>query len=106
VASFPEDLDGCTGFEWDDGNAEKNWVLHEVSRTEAEEVFFNRPVLVAPDAKHSVGEVRYAALGKTNGERRLTIVFTLRGTTLVRVISARDMSKRERRIYERANQEA
>ena len=99
MAGFPDDLALCTGFEWDDGNAEKNWTLHGVSRGEAEEVFFNRPILVAPDAKHSQKEKRYAALGKTNGGRGLTIVFTIRGS-LVRVISARDMSRRERRIYE------
>ena len=64
-------------------------------------MFFNRPILVAPDAAHSQKERRFAALGKTNADRRLAIVFTFRGT-LVRVISARDMSKRERRIYEEA----
>ncbi len=105
MAPFPENLDGCTGFEWDEGNADKNWVLHQVARTEAEEAFFNRPVLVAPDAKHSTGESRYAALGKTNAERQLTIVFTVRGTR-VRVISARDMSRQERRIYGHASKKA
>src|SRR6266404_1274593 len=99
MAGFPEDLEGCTGFEWDEGNAEKNWILHQVSRAEVEAAFFNRPVLVGPDAGHSKRERRYAALGKTNAARPLTIVFTVRGT-LVRVISARDMSRRERRIYE------
>jgi uncharacterized protein len=102
VPTFPEDLDGCTGFEWDEGNANKNWKLHQVSRAEVEETFFNRPVLVAPDATHSEGERRYAALGKTSRDRRLTIIFTVRGT-LVRVISARDMSRRERRLYEGAS---
>jgi uncharacterized DUF497 family protein len=105
VAGFPEDLDGCTGFEWDEGNADKNWSLHKVSRSEAEAAFFNRPVLVAPDAKHSRGEPRYALLGTTNAARSLTIIFTVRGT-LVRVISSRDMSRPERRIYERASKKA
>jgi uncharacterized DUF497 family protein len=104
VAGFSDDLAICTGFEWDEGNADKNWTLHQVSRSEAEEAFFNRPILIAPDAKHSRKESRYAALGKTNGDRRLTIVFTVRGT-LLRVISARDMSRRERRIYEKATTE-
>jgi uncharacterized DUF497 family protein len=105
VAGFPEDLESCTGFEWDEGNADKNWILHQVSRAEAEAAFFNRPVLVAPAVGHSKKESRYAALGKTNGGRRLTIVFAVRGT-LVRVISARDMSRRERRIYEQASTKA
>ena len=101
MASFPDDLAQCTGFEWDDGNTEKNWQLHKVTRAECEEVFFNRPILVAPDSGHSQREVRYASLGVTNVNRRLAIVFTIRGT-LVRVISARDMSRRERRVYDQA----
>jgi uncharacterized DUF497 family protein len=104
VPGFPDILDHCTGFEWDSGNTDKNWLLHRVSKGEAEEAFFNRPILVAPDAKHPGGESRYAALGTTNLAPRLTIVFTIRGT-LVRVISARDMSRRERRIYERKTEE-
>jgi uncharacterized protein len=101
VAAFPDELARCTGFEWNEGNSEKNWQLHQVTRTECEEVFFNRPILVAPDVGHSQREVRYAALGITNLNRRLAIVFTIR-STLVRVISARDMSRRERRVYEQA----
>ena len=105
MAAFPEELAICAGFEWDEGNADKNWTLHRVSRSEAEEAFFNRPIIVAPDAKHSQKEPRYAALGRTNRDRRLTIVFTVRGN-LVRVISVRDMSRRERRIYEKATTKA
>ncbi len=102
MARFPEDLAVCTGFEWDEGNADKNWEIHQVSRAEGEECFFNRPILVAPDALHSRTEPRLAALGRTNGGRGLTMIFTVRGA-LVRVISARDMSRRERRIYEQAS---
>jgi hypothetical protein len=101
VASFPDELALCTGFEWDEANAEKNWDLHRVLRGEAEQIFFNRPVVVAPDARHSHQEPRYAALGASDAGRRLTVVFTVRGTS-IRVISARDMSRRERRIYEEA----
>ena len=101
MATFPENLAECTGFQWDAGNSEKNWDLHRVSRAEAEQVFFNRPILVASDATHSQEEARYAALGRTNDGRRLTIVFTVRDTQ-VRVISARDQSRQERRIYEQA----
>ena len=64
-------------------------------------MFFNRPLLVAPDETHSRREVHYAALGQTNGGRRLSIILTTRGT-LIRVISARDMSRRERTVYEQA----
>jgi uncharacterized protein len=102
VPGFPDELADCTGFEWDEGNAGKNWELHEVSRGEVEEIFFNRPLVVAPDAVHSRREPRFAALGRTEEGRRLSVVFTLRGT-LIRVISARDMSRRERRIYGQAS---
>ena len=101
MAEFPENLAECTGFQWDAGNSDKNWDLHQVSRAEAEQVFFNRPILVASDAKHSQAEPRYAALGQTNEGRRLMIVFTVR-ENLVRVISARDQSREERRVYEQA----
>jgi uncharacterized protein len=99
VPGFADDLTQCAGFQWDAGNTEKNWELHQVSQGECEQVFFNRPLLVAPDVEHSGREPRYAALGESNVGRRLALVFTIRGA-LVRVISARDMSRRERRIYE------
>ncbi len=98
---FPDVLRDCTGFQWDAGNATKNWDLHRVSDAECEQVFFNRPILVAPDRVHSQAEPRYAALGQTAAGRRLAIVFTTRGS-LLRVISARDMSRRERRVYAEA----
>jgi len=98
VPGFPDVLAHCTGFEWDTGNAEKNARAHRVSQTESEQVFFNRPVVIAPDLVHSGTEVRYAALGKTHADRQLSVVFTIRGT-LVRIISARDMSRKDRRLY-------
>jgi uncharacterized DUF497 family protein len=101
MSEWPAELATCTGFEWDAGNFEKNWERHQVSAAECEQVFFQRPVLIARDRKHSRGETRYAALGQTAGGRRLTIVFTIRDTR-VRVISARAMSRRERRMYEQA----
>jgi uncharacterized DUF497 family protein len=99
VAEFPQNLAQCTGFQWDAGNLDKNWDLHRVSRGESEQVFFNRPILVVADHQHSQGEARYAALGRTNDGRRLFVVFTIREETLIRVISARDQSREERRIY-------
>ncbi len=99
VSEFPDELTGCAGFQWDAGNTDKNWERHAVTQGEAEQVFFNRPVLVAPDAKHSQVERRYAALGQTTDGRLLTVVFTVRDG-LIRIISVRDMSRRERRVYE------
>jgi uncharacterized DUF497 family protein len=97
----PGELAACTGFEWDAGNVDKNWERHRVSAAECEQVFFQRPLRIAPDSRHSWNEPRYAALGQTVGGRRLTIVVTIRDST-IRVISARLMSRRERRVYERA----
>jgi uncharacterized DUF497 family protein len=91
------------GFEWDEGNARKN-ERHGVSMAEAEQVFFNSSLLVLPDPSHSEAEPRFHALGKTNEGRRLHISFTLRdGGQFIRVISARDMHRKERVIYEQAS---
>lgn len=96
------DLSSATGFDWDDGNREKNWVRHQVTANEAEEVFFNLPLLLQDDPAHSAAEVRFFVLGQTNTGRHLFISFTLRGDK-VRVISARDMSRKERATYGKAN---
>lgn len=97
-----------TGFDWDQGNARKNADKHGVSQAEAERVFFNEPLLVLPDPQHSSQkEFRYHALGKTDGSRFLHITFTLRASgTLVRVISARDMHRKEKSYYEQAKKDA
>lgn len=91
----------CTGFDWDAGNAKKNWEAHGVTSNESEQLFLNRPLVAAPDDQHSRNEPRFHALGRTNAGRLLALVFTIRGD-LVRVISARDSSRRERRVYERS----
>ncbi len=95
-------LRDITGFDWDEGNARKN-KKHNVSMAEAEQVFFNAPLLVLEDSKHSNQEPRFHALGKSDDKRQLHITFTLRQTgEKIRVISARDMHKKERAIYEKA----
>jgi len=104
VAGPSDPLAACTGFDWDKANAEKIWARHQVSPGECEEAFFNEPFLVARDEKHTQREARYYALGQTEAGRKLFLVFTIRGQ-LVRVISARDMSRRERREYEHAKEE-
>ena len=94
------DLAKITGFDWDEGNARKN-EKHGVSSAEAEQVFFNVPLLLLEDVKHSNQESRFHALGKTDQERLLHIAFTLREAgAKIRVISARDMHRKERVIYE------
>ncbi|MBI3333158.1 MAG: BrnT family toxin [Candidatus Omnitrophica bacterium] len=96
MADLPE-LSQVEGFDWDRGNAQKNWQRHGVVFTECEEVFFSGPVLF-PDPGHSSVEPRYFALGQTVQGRLLAVVFTMRGGR-IRVISARDMSRKERRTY-------
>lgn len=98
------DLNGITGFDWDDGNIRKNDDKHGVSGAEAEQVFFNAPLLLLDDARHSQQEARYHALGKTDAGRLLHMTFTLRQSgSLIRVISARDMHRKERAFYEQAD---
>jgi hypothetical protein len=94
-----EILFGCTEFQWDEGNEQKNYLKHGVTQVECEQVFFNAPLLVADDEAHSRDEVRYYALGQTDASRLLFVVFTVRGDAL-RVISARDMSGKEKRSYQ------
>ncbi len=89
----------CTGFEWDAHNAVKIWGRHKVTPVECEQMFFNRPLAANEDAKHSDNERRFYALGRTDSGRLLFTVFTVRSNK-VRVISARDMSRKERKIYE------
>jgi hypothetical protein len=86
------------GFEWDDGNSTKNWERHQVKQAEAEEVFFNRPVFLM-DAKPAEREQRFNVLGRTNDDRLLSVIFTVR-RGLARIISARPMSRKERIAYD------
>ena len=92
------DLEECTGFEWDDGNQGKNWEKHEVTDAECEEIFFNDPLIAGADPAHSKRERRYYALGRTDTGRALFVAFAIR-KQLIRVISARDMTRAELRKY-------
>jgi len=96
-----EFLAGLEEFEWDSGNSDKNWRDHQVRQAEAEQVLLNRPLVFAADLKHSRTEPRFFSLGRADNGRHLAIVFTTRGK-LVRVISARPMSRGERRVYGQA----
>ena len=92
------DIENCEGFEWDEGNSNKNWHLHGVTDGECEDVFFNLPLIIASDKTHSEIEKRFFALGQTDANRRLFIAFTVRNKQ-IRVISARDMTRSEMRKY-------
>jgi uncharacterized protein len=97
------DLEQIVGFDWDEGNSRKSADKHDVSQAEAESIFFNDPLILAEDLRHSHREQRFNALGKTGQNRLLHITFTLRQNgTMIRVISARDMHRKERKLYEQA----
>lgn len=99
-------LENCKGFEWDDGNSNKNWHLHRVSDGECEELFFNLPLIVALDKWRKRHETRFFALGRTDSDRHLFVAFTVRAN-LIRVISARRMTRNEERKYaEKAKRDA
>ena len=101
MSLLPEFFPRITAFEWDEGNLEKNWHRHGVPRAEAEQIFLNRPLVVAEDPRHSGDEARFFALGRTDKNRLLATVFTLQGSRL-RIISTRAMNRRERRVYAQA----
>ena len=105
MAERKDRLDACTGFEWDEENAHKNWLRHQVTPEEAEDVFFNEPLVIRSDVRHSKQEKRYYALGQTSGGRCLFVAFTIRHS-LLRVISVRDMNQREREAYAKREEEA
>jgi uncharacterized DUF497 family protein len=94
-----DEFEDIVGFQWDDGNTDKNWINHQVENWECEQVFFNTPLVLLGDLKHSAKEERWAAFGCTDEGRRLVVIFTRRGN-LLRIISARDMNRKERKYYE------
>ena len=100
MADWENEFESFVGFEWDEGNIEKNLFKHHVQNWECEQIFFNEPLIVLGDPKHSFSERRWAAFGRTDAGRFLTVIFTKR-ERLLRVISARDMSRRERNFYEK-----
>lgn len=93
---IPEPL----SFDWDLGNSDKNFQKHNVGCQEAEEVFINQPLIVVEDKKHSKDEQRFHALGRSNVSRYLFLSFTIRKQQ-IRIISIRDMNKKEKKIYEK-----
>jgi uncharacterized DUF497 family protein len=96
-----DELADCEAFDWDEGNQDKNWEKHKVSDGEAEQVFFNEPLVAGKDPSHSGAEKRFYALGQTDAGRQLFIAFTVRDNR-IRIISARGMTRREQRRYEDA----
>ncbi len=101
------DLRRITGFDRHPGNALKSEAKHGVSASEAEQTFFNEPLLVLEEKKHSQAESRFHALGTTDDRRFLHVSFTVRGNgDRIRVISARDMHRKERSHYEQSEEDS
>ena len=92
-------IESCEGFDWDQGERDKNWRRHGVTDAECEQIFFNGPLVAGKDFEHSQQEPRIFALGQTDNGRRLFVAFTIRDR-FIRVISARDMTRRELRKYQ------
>ena len=104
MKDWTDTLSLAEGFEWDEGNIKKNWEKHQVSHIECEEIFFKSPIIFKRDEPHSTSEDRYFILGKTDTGRLLFVVFTLRGAK-IRIISARDMNRKEKRVYEQTQED-
>jgi uncharacterized DUF497 family protein len=98
MAKSADPLSDCMGFDWDEGNASKNWQRHRVAADEADDLFFHEPLVVRGDTRHSRREKRCYALGQTAAGRLLFAAFTIR-RSLIRIISVRDMNSREREVY-------
>lgn len=94
------DLSDVEGFDWDLGNKKKSVLKHKVKNSESEEIFFNKPVIIA-DKNHSQNEERYLAYGITNKKRLLVIAFTIRSRN-IRIISSRNQDKKEKEFYEKS----
>lgn len=105
MATPRDPLDSCEGFDWDEANAGKNRDRHQVTPEEAEAVFFHEPLIVHGDIHHSGREKRFYALGQTDRGRLLFAAFTIR-KQLIRVVSVRDMNRREQSIYARHEEES
>jgi uncharacterized DUF497 family protein len=92
-------LSQIIGFDWDNGNINKNWEKHKIKIGKCEQIFFNKPLIINLDEKHSQIEERLYALGKTTDNKLLFVIFTIRKNK-IRIISARKMNSAEKKIYE------
>jgi hypothetical protein len=94
------DLEQIVGFDWDAGNVRKSADKHGISPREAEQVFVDPRLLVLVAEEHSGAEQRFHGYGRSGTDRLLLVSFTLRrNDTLIRIISARTMSRKERQRY-------
>ncbi len=90
-------------FEWDENKAEQNLKKHGVSFEEASTIFGDPLERTIHDPLHSEAEDRFISLGQSERRRLLVVVFTERGDK-IRIISAREATRRERKDYEKGSQ--
>jgi uncharacterized protein len=87
-------------FEWDPRKAASNRQKHRVSFEEAVTAFGDGLGRIASDPRHSAAEERLVLLGRSAAQRLLVVMFTDRGASRIRVISARLATHHERAVYE------
>ena len=93
------DVDVLVGFDWNDANVYKNEEKHGLNYKKIEEIFFNEPLIVVEDFLHSEDECRCVAFGRDDNNSKIMAVFAVRASH-IRVISAREMTKKEKKFYE------
>jgi uncharacterized DUF497 family protein len=86
-------------FEWDEEKAEGNLRKHGVSFLEAKTVFGDPLSVTIKDSRHSIGEHRYIDIGLSSEERLLVVVYTEQ-QEVIRLVSSREATRAERKIYE------
>ena len=86
-------------FQWDEGNGQKNFVRHGITREESEQVFFN-PYVLKPDKIHSSREDRFHLIGKTDAGKILFMSFTIRNNK-IRIISAQPRIKKKGKLMKK-----
>ncbi|MCL1999106.1 MAG: BrnT family toxin [Turicibacter sp.] len=90
-------------FEWDPNKNEENWIKHGITFEDAETVFDDVYAILNYDEEHSEDEERFILIGEDLYFRRLTVCHCYRGKNeeIIRIISARDATKTEQKLYRR-----
>lgn len=94
------DITKIDGFDWDHGNVNKSFIKHFIHFKEAEEAFFNSPLIIKVDKNHSHNEERHHCLGQNDEGKLLFVSFTIRNNK-IRIISARPQNRKEKIHYEK-----
>lgn len=87
-------------FEWDEFKEAINQKKHGVSFEEAQTVFYDPLACIFDDEWYSIKEEREIVIGHSNRHRLLIVCFTERGRGIIRILSSRPATKKERKNYE------